>query len=340
MAEATPSKFSLSATVAGSKRSADAAASPAKALRKVPKVSEMKMMEKAPVATRATTSAPVVICVYKVSDNAGDLWAMYKDSNTKLWQVQIEHDARPSISVSIVRQFDEYLKDNAKTTPGMPDSVQKLQQEAGIKLVLTNTEDPDSIGTFVQYRAAFYVAGEMESVVNFFLLLDGYFNFKARQLARATPFEVRVHPHLEINLDSLKEQMSYATIAFHEPTNDLPLKVFEAHPVNSKRVITLYFEPEDEATVSMVIVGNTWNYRDDLEKNGVPGCRPQDGGAYYRYLKQVDITDSVGKQQILCLVDIFNKQALRVVVDPAPEPEGAVAHCFDELRKLPCLHFA
>ena len=218
--------------------------------------------------------------------------------------------------------------------------MQKLQQEAGIKLVLTNTEDPDSIGTFVQYRAAFYVAGEMESVVNFFLLLDGYFNFKARQLARATPFEVRVHPHCEIILDSLKEQMSYATIEFHEPTNDLPLKVFEAHPVNSKRVITLYFEPEDEATVSMVIVGNTWNYRDDLEKNGVPGCRPQDGGAYYRYMKQVDITDSVGKQQILCLVDIFNKQALRVVVDPAPEPEGAVAHFFDELRKLPCLHFA
>ena len=176
--------------------------------------------------------------------------------------------------------------------------------------------------------------------MNFFLLLDGYFNFKARLLARATPFEVRVHPHCEIILDSLKEHMSYATIAFHEPTNDLPLKVFEAHPVNSKRVITLYFEPEDEATVPMVIVGNTWNYRDDLEKNGAPGCRPQDGGACYRYLKQVDITDSVGKQQILCLVDIFNKQALRVVVDPAPEPEGAVAHLFDELRKLPCLHFA
>ena len=127
MAEITPSKFSLGAAVVGSKRSADGAASPAKAIRKVPKVSEMKIMEKTPVTTRATTSAPVVICVYKVSDNAGDLWALYKDSNTKLWQVQIEHDARPSISVSIVRQFDEYLKDNAKTTPGIPDSVQKLQ---------------------------------------------------------------------------------------------------------------------------------------------------------------------------------------------------------------------
>jgi hypothetical protein len=102
----------------------------------------------------------------------------------------------------------------------------------------------------------------------------------------------------------------------------------------------LYFEPEDEAILSLVIVGNTWNYRDDLEKNGVPGNRPQDGGAYYRYLKQVDITDAVGKQQILCLVDIFNKQALRVVVDPKPEADTPVAQFFDELRKLTCLHFA
>ena len=208
------------------------------------------------VTTRATPSAPVVLCVYKVSDNAGDMWALYKDSIVKLWQVQIEHDARPSISVSIVRQFDEYLKDNAKTTPGMPDSVQKLQQEAGIKLVLTNTEDPDSIGTFVQYRAAFYDAGEMDSLVNFFLLLDGYFNFKARQLARARPFEVHEDPHLDVSLDSLKDHMSYATIEFHEPASDLPSKIFEAQPMSSKRVITVYFEPEDDTTLPLVIVGN------------------------------------------------------------------------------------
>ena len=33
----------------------------------------------------------------------------------------------------------------------MPDTVQKLQQEARIKLVFTHTEHPDSIGTFVKH---------------------------------------------------------------------------------------------------------------------------------------------------------------------------------------------
>ena len=91
--------------------------------------------------------------------------------------------------------------------------------------------------------------------------------------------------------------------------------------------------------MSLVITGNTWNFRDDLEKNGIAGARASDaGGAYYRYLKNVDLSDAVGKQQILSLCDIF-KQALRVVVDPKPELDTPCAEFFDELRKLACLHF-
>jgi len=339
MTEPAPSKFSLSAAAVGSKRSAEEA-TPTTTNRKVPKLSELKMMERAPITTRPSTSAPVNICVYKVSENAGDLWAMYKESQTKLWQVQIDHDARPSISVNIVRQFDEFLKDNARTSPGLPDSVQKLQQEAGIKLVLANTEDPDGIASYVQYRVAFYVAGDVDSLANFFMLCDGYLHFKAKQLARATPFEVHIYPYVDVDLNGLSGQMSYTSLEVHEPSANLPLKLFQAQPVQGKRVLSLYFEPEDEASVSLVITGNTWNFRDDLEKNGIAGARAsEEGGAYYRFLKNVDVSDAAGKQQILSLCDIFNKQALRVVVDPKPEADTPVAEFFDELRKMSCLHF-
>ena len=91
--------------------------------------------------------------------------------------------------------------------------------------------------------------------------------------------------------------------------------------------------------MSLVITGNTWNFRDDLEKNGIAGARASDeGGAYYRYLKNVDVSDAVGKQQILSLCDIFNKQALRVVVDPKAQPDTPCAAFVDELHQLACLH--
>ncbi len=197
----------------------------------------------------------------------------------------------------------------------MPDTVQKPQAEAGIKLIMTNQDDPDSIGCFVQYRVAFYVAGETDSLSNFIMLLDSYFQFKAKQLARATPFEVHIHPNIDIDLSSLGEQMSYTPVVHHEPSKDLTLKIFQAHPVSGRRVISLNFEPESDSELNLVITGNTWNYRDDLEKSGISGTRSQEeGGQYYRYLKGVDVTNAESKQPILALTDIFNKQCLRLKV--------------------------
>ena len=97
----------------------------------------------------------------------------------------MDHDARPSVTVAIVQGFNDFLKNSS----GAPENVQKLKNEAGINLIITNLDDPDGMGTFVQYRVAFYVAGDFESLVNYFLLLDGYLQFKNKQLARASPFE-------------------------------------------------------------------------------------------------------------------------------------------------------
>ena len=109
---------------------------------------------------RPQTNAPVNICVYKVTDASGDVWPQFPD--TKLWQIQalqknhsgahvgdmfflgdggetrveVEHDARPSVSVNIVASMNEYLK----AAKGLPESVQKLQSDAGIKLVIANLD--------------------------------------------------------------------------------------------------------------------------------------------------------------------------------------------------------
>ena len=78
--------------------------------------------------------------------------------------------------------------------------------------------------------------------------------------------------------------------------------------------------------------------QDDLERAGVSGARNENNG-YYRFLKDIDVTDPDGKQRILAIVDILHKQACRCVVDPAPEAESAVANFLDELRAMDSLHF-
>ena len=160
--------------------------------------------------------------------------------------------------MNIRRSIEEYLKDSKD---GLPETIQKLQSECGIKLTMTGKDDTDSLGCFVQYRIGFYVAGDLGSLVNFFLFFDGYLAFKAKQFARATPFEVNIHPYLGVDLSDLAENMMYKPIKVFEAAKDLPLKWFECHPVVGNKLLCWHFEPDEDRTINLVITGNTWLYR-------------------------------------------------------------------------------
>ena len=100
-------------------------------------------------------------------------------------------------------------------------------------------------------------------------MLDGFLQWKSKQLARATPFEVHIYPHVSVGdgLSALGEEMSYSPIQIHEPARDLPLKFYQAHPVMGKKILCFFFEPEGERELSFVLTGNTWTV--EGERNGV-----------------------------------------------------------------------
>ena len=169
--------------------------------------------------------------------------------------------------------------------------------------------------------------------------MDEYLQFKSKQFARATPFEVNIHPFRGCDLSSLEENMSYKPLNFLEPTKDLPLKWFQAHPVIGNKILCFHFEPEGDNIVHLDITGNTWLYWDDLERHGVAGSRG--GESYFRYLKNIDVANSEMTQQVLSLVDIFKKQNVRVVCDPKPDEGSAVAQYLEDLSEsVPQFHFA
>ena len=77
--------------------------------------------------------------------------------------------------MNIVAQFNEFLK---QKNDASIEHLQQLRTNSGITLVLTNQDDPEGCGTFVQYRAAWDVAGKRDALANFFALVDdgGYRN--------------------------------------------------------------------------------------------------------------------------------------------------------------------
>ena len=140
------SKFSLSKAASGSneiKRVAESAASGTPS--KIPKVSEITL-EAGPKPfaplKRKPAVAPVQVCIYKYTNNAGDCWETFKGDNVPLWQVQLEHGAQRSITFRLRDAFEDFLR-SAKTTSddALPATVAELEKAAGIRLVIGDQKD-------------------------------------------------------------------------------------------------------------------------------------------------------------------------------------------------------
>ena len=112
--------------------------------------------------SRLPAVAPVVVCIYKVTDCAGDVWDRYSTQDVPLWQCQIDHAAQRSITFRIRDAFNDFLRAARAENEQMPMNVRDLEDAVGVRFVLTDRQDPDDVG-FVQWRAAFYVAGDLNN---------------------------------------------------------------------------------------------------------------------------------------------------------------------------------
>jgi hypothetical protein len=142
---------------------------------------------------------------------------------------------------------------------------------AGIRLVMADKNDPDGVG-FVQWRVAWYVAGEDGSVSNFLSLWDDYLVWKTKAMAK--DIETHFFPHTGIDeLDSkIESELNYEHYHFHPPAaeEELPLKWHEAAPCIGKRVATCHLT-SSESELKFIFSGNTWVFRDAMDEHGIKG---------------------------------------------------------------------
>ena len=75
---------------------------------------------------------------------------MFEGCNkARLYQVQIAHDARPSVLFNLRDSFSDFLKEISDEDKRYPSSFDELLNVGGVKLVLTDKNDPENVG-FVQ----------------------------------------------------------------------------------------------------------------------------------------------------------------------------------------------
>ena len=136
----------------------------------VPRVSALiEVGPRPPKVRRREATAECVVAIFPYTKDAKTIWDACTVQGATLWQVQLEHNAIDSITVGFYESFSKFLQQEESA----PDSINGLA-EVGIKLIVTDASDPDQVG-FIRWRAAFYVAGELDALHNFLYSLDAFF---------------------------------------------------------------------------------------------------------------------------------------------------------------------
>ena len=306
---------------------------------KLPKASQISV-EQGPrpvlAPKRKPVTAPVDVCIYRVTELASDLWDLLQGRDNALFQVQIRHEAQRAIDFDMRTSFSDFLRAAHRQDPRIPSNLAELERTCGMRLIVTDRADPDDVG-FVQWRTAFYCI----DLPNFLLLLDGFFKYKEKQTIQ--PSEVAVHPHTGIDV-SLSE-LEYKHYVLHEPKQVLPLHIFEVQPVLRKIITWLHIQIESENVISVVITGYIWKYRQRLDNIGVSGGyfegQDKENRKYYRVWKNIDVADDKQIEKFMKMLgdDAFKKLCMRVTLDAQPVPDTAVQSFIEKLREQPFLFF-
>ena len=266
----------------------------------------------------------------RITDDASTVWDDLRNKEEhKLWQIQINHPSRDTITYNIYDSFNEFLKNHQDGS--MPRSLIELQQKALIKLVVADNKDVDQVG-FQRWRPAFYVAGKGEQELhNLIFLLDDFWTYKCK--GRSENVMISLHPHIGIDIGATWDDLAFPCYTMHDPEKKLPMGVFEAQPVQGKTVLTMTIQIETENIMSVIFHGQIWNFRDALEAYGIAGYRHEDG-SYFRAMVNVDVSEEIGKESIEKILDaVFKKLICRVVVEGEVKPGTPVYDFLQTMKK-------
>ena len=337
-------KFRISAAVSAGKRPSEPL--PSQKPFKVPRASEVTLLEApkpAQAAHKLPATAPVAVVMYKVTNCAGDVWEQFNGQDVALWQVQVDHPVRArSLCYRMRDAFGDYLRAESEKNEALPKTINDLASKAGVRMVVTDAKDPEDIG-FIQWRVAFYVAAD--DLKNFLHLLDGFFVWKGHMVMREQqPVEVHLHPHTNVDIADVWEELEYGHYKWQEPQATLPLGIFEAQGL--RKPITLNLQLQSPEILSIVITGGTWYFKERFDAFGIRGARIDNEGEenrqYIRIIPDLDVSEQSSREHVLGMIgdSVLKDLALRVTVDKEPEEDSAVGAFLELLKMQPSLHFA
>lgn len=287
-------------------------------------------------STKAPAEAPVEISVCRYISASGILLNALPEplQEEPLHQVQLRHDAKPSLLMRAVMNFQTYLGELHGQQQDVPASLNELR-DAGITLQIAGSQHEG--GGVIPWRVAFYVAGDEAALLNGLRLINSFLEWRARHpgdgeapFPQTTSVQLAVPTALHAAL-SQEEWVLPTTVSM--PPRFPP---FQAAPPTGRALSFMAEFGEDGKTMQGVFEGATWPFRAALEDQNVLGARTDDD-VYVRVVAPIDTSLEKDRTWFLgtILRDTFKELVLNVKVVTQPPRDSAAYDFLGLLLDLP-----
>jgi hypothetical protein len=246
-----------------------------------------------------------------------DSWA----AGQRVFQVQVVHDAYPSLVTDIVPAMNAFLS-QASTSEEDPKTIQDLTTKCGVRMQITRPSSV-SVAPIVSWRVGFYIPGgaqQLSALVD--MLLDyvefrvngGYTGKEKKPFPHAHEQSVKVFRSDGVPPLQLDCKAHSLAVEVADGVDGSPVKsAFEMSGPLGDKWLVLDVEVVDETHVSLGWTGRTWGLRQAFEDAGIPLCEDGDGG-FVRV-----VTGEMGK------------------VESEEDCEGILKIITEDLSSFPCL---
>ena len=302
---------------------------------------------KAAAAPQRPSNAPVELFVARYGNKASDFLNDWSD-NQKLWQVQLTHEATPSLAVNVVAGFNDYLSKLHADDASIPENLVELRKGFGIVLQLTKLEPNPQRAPLKNWRVAFYIAGNSDALQESIALIHGYIAHRVayplssdrRAFPDAQDQVVNVRPSSDVprlEFPDLKEPA--VTVA--EPSDDLPCKLLECAGPQGNKYLAAAIEVVDDEHVAIGFTGRTWALRQAFEDAEVP-LVVEESQEPVRVINGAagNVSDPEIYEKVLAIFgdQVLHRGACLVHIDgEEPGADSAVANLLATLREMPHL---
>ena len=254
---------------------------------------------------RNREAAPVLVSIIRWADSSD---VLFEDGavGTPVFQFQIVHDTKPSVTFGFESFFKVYLTQRNSTIRDLAD----LERRAFMRLSCalgSRGNDPDEVGV-KPWRVAMYASTHRPQEVLEFL--EGFINFKSR----GKDFAACGVPPMRISAASATHLPNPLPEPWElEPDGAASPHPFDALPMQGRRHLLLQVESVDSHAYDFLFAGNVYLHRNRFEACGVDGgyIGEDDGREYVRCLQGVCFDDA-GKRRLTAILGDHCLQGLCV----------------------------